>query len=92
MYIEVAPDKQKTFIVQTAGFAVKVFGTKFNVSSYEGSSSSVVLVEGSISLSATGKELILSPNEQAVLSDMGILIKNGGCTTVYQLERWLSNL
>jgi ferric-dicitrate binding protein FerR (iron transport regulator) len=71
----VAPDKQKTFIVQTAGFAVKVFGTKFNVSSY--SHSSVVLVEGSVSLSSTAgsDELVLSPNEQAVLSDMGIFDK-----------------
>lgn len=72
MYIEVAPDRNSAFIVQTSDFKVAVFGTKFNVTSYDGSRSSVVLVEGSVGLSSTGREeLILSPNEQAVLSDVG---------------------
>lgn len=72
MYIEVAPDRNSAFIVQASDFKVAVFGTKFNVTSYDGSRSSVVLVEGSVGLSSTGREeLILSPNEQAVLSDVG---------------------
>ncbi|WP_298651011.1 FecR domain-containing protein [uncultured Proteiniphilum sp.] len=72
MYIEVAPDKNRSFYVYTSGYNVKVYGTKFNVSSYSGSPSSVVLVEGSVSLrSADKQELFLSPNEQAVYSDNG---------------------
>lgn len=72
MYIEVAPDKNRLFYVHTSGYNVKVYGTKFNVSSYSGSPSSVVLVEGSVSLRSTDKqELFLSPNEQAVYSDNG---------------------
>lgn len=75
MYIEVAPNKQNVFIVQTSDFSVEVLGTKFNVSSYTGSPPSVVLVEGSVGLTATDTELILSPNEQAVLSDEGTFDK-----------------
>jgi Fe2+-dicitrate sensor, membrane component len=76
MYIEVAPQKKRSFYVHTSGFNVKVYGTKFNVSSYAGSFSSVVLVEGSVSLqSADKQELFLSPNDQAVYSEEGIFNK-----------------
>jgi len=72
MYIEVATDRQKPFHVRTSDFNVKVYGTKFNVSAYDDSPKSVVLVEGRVSLqSANKKETILSPNEQAVYSDNG---------------------
>src|SRR5690554_3568322 len=70
MYIEVAPDKNKSFYVHTNNFNLKVYGTKFNVSSYSDSASSVVLVEGSVSLQSTGmRELFLSPNELAIYSE-----------------------
>ncbi|MFA5650506.1 MAG: FecR domain-containing protein [Proteiniphilum sp.] len=70
MYIEVAPDKEKSFYVHTSAYEVKVYGTKFNISSYSGSLSSVVLVEGSVSLrSDDEQEVFLSPEEQAVYSE-----------------------
>lgn len=69
MYIEVAPDKNKSFYVHTSGYDVKVYGTKFNISTYSGSPSSVVLVEGSVGLRSADKELLLSPDEQAVYSE-----------------------
>lgn len=72
MYIEVVPDKYKSFYVQTLDFNVKVYGTKFNVSSYRGTPSSVVLVEGSVSLQPENKqEIFLTPSEQAVYSKEG---------------------
>lgn len=72
IYIEVAPDKQKSFYVHTADFGVKVYGTKFNLSTYTGSPSSVVLVEGSISLlSETQDEVMMEPNEQVLCTDVG---------------------
>lgn len=72
MYIEVAPDRQKPFHVRTSGFNVKVYGTKFNISTYTDSPQSVVLVEGRVSLqTASKKETFLSPSEQAVYSDDG---------------------
>lgn len=72
MYIEVEPDNKRVFIVNTPDFDVRVFGTKFNVSSYEKSNSSVVLVEGSVGLSSSkNKEIILIPSEQAILTETG---------------------
>lgn len=72
MYIEVAPDKKRPFHVLTGDFNVKVYGTKFNVSSYVDSPQSVVLVEGRVSLQPSGKEeTFLSPSEQAVYLDNG---------------------
>ncbi len=76
MYIEVAEDARHPFIVHAPEFNVQVLGTKFNVSAYEGSGSSVVLVEGSVELrSAAKKELVLTPNQQALLSDLGTFDK-----------------
>ena len=72
MYIEVAPDNNKPFYVHTSGYDIKVYGTKFNVSSYSNSSSSVVLIEGSVGLQSNTHELRLSPNEQAIYSENGI--------------------
>jgi ferric-dicitrate binding protein FerR (iron transport regulator) len=72
MYIEVAPDDEKAFRVQTAHFSVQVYGTKFNISTYSGSPQSVVLVEGSVGLQSKGrKELFISPSEKAVYSENG---------------------
>ncbi|MFA7493833.1 MAG: FecR domain-containing protein [Proteiniphilum sp.] len=72
MYIEVAPDNDKPLYVHTYGYDIKVYGTKFNVSSYSNSSSSVVLIEGSVGLQSNEHELRLSPNEQAIYSENGI--------------------
>lgn len=70
MYVEVTPDRNRPFYVHTSGYNVKVYGTKFNVSDYPGSTSSVVLVEGKIGLLAANRqELVLSPSEQAIYSD-----------------------
>ncbi len=72
MYIEVAPEKNRPFQVQTEDFNVKVYGTQFNISSYADFPRSVVLVEGRVSLQPIDKqETFLSPNEQAVYSDNG---------------------
>ncbi len=72
MYIEVAPDGKNPFHVRTSDFDVKVYGTKFNVSTYADSPQSVVLVEGRVSLkSENKKETFLSPSEQALYDDNG---------------------
>ncbi len=72
MFIEVAHDKKKSFHVQTSNFNVKVYGTKFNISIYKDSPQSVILAEGSVSLSSKStKEMFLKPNHQAVYSESG---------------------
>jgi ferric-dicitrate binding protein FerR (iron transport regulator) len=76
MYIEVAPDKKRPFHVNVPDFRVKVYGTRFNVSSYTGYQPHVVLVEGSVGLQSSDKqEAILKPGEQAVLTGSGFETK-----------------
>ncbi len=72
IYIEVAPDAQKSFFVNTTEMSVKVYGTKFNVSAYDRSPQSVVLVEGSVALkTAQTEEYFLQPNQLAKLKNDG---------------------
>ncbi|MFZ6038861.1 MAG: FecR family protein [Bacteroidota bacterium] len=77
IYLEVAPDKKKSFIVHTSDFSVKVYGTKFDVSMYNDSPHYVVLVEGSVRLKSTTKstEIKLSPNEQVIYDENGMFNK-----------------
>lgn len=65
MYIEVAHDKKRPFLVHTSDFGVRVYGTSFNITTYEDAAPEVVLVEGSISLKQTDmkEEMMIHPNE-----------------------------
>lgn len=67
IYIEVAKESKRKFIVKTKDFSVQVLGTKFNVSSYEkNSTSKVLLVEGKVSVSKDKNltsPIIMRPNE-----------------------------
>ena len=70
IYIEVAPDDKKPFQVKTSQFDVRVYGTKFNLTTYSNTLHSVVLVEGSIGLhSVSNKELLLKPDQQAIYNE-----------------------
>ncbi|MDR3267815.1 MAG: FecR domain-containing protein [Tannerella sp.] len=66
MYVEVAKEEQRPFLIQTSGLRIKVYGTKFNVSAYQDQDApqSVVLVEGSVGVkTASQAETFLVPNE-----------------------------
>ncbi len=70
IYVEVAPDEKRPFIVHTPDYMVKAYGTKFNVSTYSSLSSSVILVEGSVGIQIEDeREVMLLPNEQAIYSE-----------------------
>lgn len=72
MYVEVAKDTHLPFIINTRDMQIKVYGTKFNVSAYqEESSSSVVLVEGSVGVKThlVKEEIKLSPNDMLSLCE-----------------------
>jgi len=73
MYVEVAHDKNKPFYVHTSDFKVRVYGTIFNLSSYESAPHSVVLVEGSVGVMTNTAETLLKPNEQLLISKEGAL-------------------
>jgi len=82
IYIEVAKDKERPFYVHTSGFDVRVYGTKFNVTSYKADEEkSVVLVEGSVSVCSKeetkekeAKEIFLHPDQMYHTTNRGPMI------------------
>lgn len=73
IYIEVAEDISRPFIVKSAKLDVKVLGTKFNVSAYETDlQQRVVLVSGSVKILPKDrklKETLLVPSQMYTVSD-----------------------
>ncbi|RIV72374.1 FecR family protein [Flagellimonas aequoris] len=80
-YFEVTRDEENPFVVQSNDMQVKVLGTHFNVSSYEGSEQHAVLVEGSVSVSHQGSSmeisepLVIKPGQKASLVPEGLDVK-----------------
>ncbi|MDL2222081.1 FecR domain-containing protein, partial [Parabacteroides sp. OttesenSCG-928-N08] len=66
VYLEVARDENKPFIVKSRQLHVEVLGTKFDVSAYnEDEFHHVTLVEGSVQVAMpAGRKLPLTPNQQ----------------------------
>lgn len=65
VFLEVAHNENRPFIVKTNTFDIQVLGTKFNVSTYENEVSNVVLASGSVKISrpADQQDVFLRPNE-----------------------------
>ena len=73
-YFDVTHNKMKPFYVKTDAFVMKVYGTKFDIQSYQqDNASNVILVEGKVSLKsnidASQKEVFLTPNQRATVVD-----------------------
>ena len=77
IFAEVAHDPKRPFIVTGGELSVKVYGTSFNLSTYEDTAPWVVLVEGNIGLKlGKGKEMMLEPSEYAFYDKNGNLNKS----------------
>jgi transmembrane sensor len=81
-YFEIAKDKTHPFVVESKGQEVEVLGTHFNISSYvDEASVKTTLLEGSVRISSRNtamgseREVILKPNQQAVLQGEIIKVK-----------------
>lgn len=91
VYLDVAKDPSRPFIVKANGFDVKVLGTQFNVCAYkEDASASVVLVDGRVEVSS-GKNTksILSPNQMIEINDKGTDVKE---VDVFEYICWKDNM
>lgn len=67
-YFEVAHNAQKPFIVETTKGSVEVLGTKFNLEAYADNNSFVTsLMEGSVKVTSGNDELLIKPDEMAIL-------------------------
>lgn len=70
IFIEVAPNKDRPFFVNTPQMSVRVLGTTFNISAYrEDANSSVVLVEGKVEVLSGTDKVILKPDEMASIKE-----------------------
>jgi transmembrane sensor len=71
-YFDVTINKKQPFIVKTAKYDVKVWGTQFNVMAYSGNPIfETSLLEGSVELLSPGtdKGLMINPNERIFLEN-----------------------
>lgn len=66
-YFEVMHDEEHPFIVETEGVDVKVYGTRFNVNTYDKMKILTTLIEGRVGVHivSTGQEVILKPKNMA---------------------------
>lgn len=79
-YLEVAHDAEHPFVVNSGKFKVKVLGTRFNISNYDDSKSSVVLAQGSVEITTDNKDLVrMKPSEKVV-------VKNGSFVEKTQVD------
>ncbi len=64
-------DAERPFVVVVDGMKVAVYGTRFNVNTYHAGVVQTVLVDGKVGVQvdATGKEIVLHPNEMAIYSE-----------------------
>jgi hypothetical protein len=69
-YFEVAHNAANPFIVSKGNTEVKVLGTHFNVSAYdEDADIKITLLQGSIKVSKEGESKLITPGEEAIVSD-----------------------
>lgn len=72
-YFEVSHDPDKPFIVSNGSTSVQVLGTHFNVKAFDNEAElKVTLLEGRVNVTAAGKEQLLAPGQQAIVSNSRI--------------------
>ena len=70
IFIEVAEDTKKPFIVHTDRMDIRVLGTSFNVSAYrDDEQKTVVLVDGRVSVKTAQQVMEMLPNEKVELAN-----------------------
>ena len=81
-FFDIVKDEKHAFIVQANRLRTKVYGTKFNVNSYRNNDlDQIVLQEGSVGVKSNGEqtktsaEILLKPNEIAILDKTDLLYK-----------------
>lgn len=88
IYLEVARDTKHPFIVKTPNGEVEVLGTHFNVRCRDRMTVETTLVEGSVKVSALGRDTILQPGQQAYVSRCMLV----GNVDVEEYICWKDNL
>lgn len=72
-YFQVAKDTAHPFIVETDYFNTKVLGTTFNVKAYSAKDANIVLIDGSVEVTAGKNTKLLHPSQQAIINPSGMI-------------------
>ena len=92
-YFEVAKNKKLPFRVKTDLQTVEVLGTHFNINSYTDEPLlKTTLLEGSVSVSATGNQVILTPGQQAKINISGNSIKVDNSVDLDKVLAWKNGI
>lgn len=90
IYLEVAKNKEKPFVVSTPQFDVEVLGTKFGISSSLNKSQYVVLVEGAVQVhTLSGKTTRLKPSQLFGIDKGGYFVRP---VDPYKYISWKDNV
>ncbi|WP_346317613.1 FecR domain-containing protein [Chitinophaga sp. YIM B06452] len=74
VYLEVAKDKRKPFLVQANDVKLEVLGTHFNVNAYgDDKTVRTTLLEGSVKVNAGGNSRVIAPGQQAKVAKGGTM-------------------
>ncbi len=91
-YFAVAKDSEHPFIVYGGDVAVRVYGTRFNVNTYNTDISEVLLLEGQVGISIKGKdEILLAPSQLATVDLMKGSISVASVEDTEHYLAWLDN-
>lgn len=92
VYFEVAKNKAKPFIVDANNSSVEVLGTHFNVNAYDDEATvNTTLLEGSVKVVKGNNTSMLSPGQQAQVSQDGDIKKVNSVNTD-EVVAWKNNL
>jgi ferric-dicitrate binding protein FerR (iron transport regulator) len=91
-FFEVAKDNQAPFTVKTDALSIEALGTSFNVKNYaEDKELTTTLFTGKIKMKASGKELILLPNQFASFHRGTHKLMAGHTDDAFRACMWLDN-
>lgn len=92
-YFEVAPDKERPFIVETGNVSIKALGTSFNVKSYRNEKKmSAILMTGKIEVQSEFSKEILYPNEQIIIDKHTGKVQKNGVAEAAIFSNWRYNI
>jgi transmembrane sensor len=67
VYMEVARNPSRPFIVTVNGVKIEVLGTRLNIDAYPGEPFKTTLLEGSVKVKKDEQEVLLEPGQQALI-------------------------
>lgn len=91
-YFEVAPDKNRPFIVETKDISVKALGTSFDVKSYkEDNLISTVLMTGKVEVKSNQEKMILEKNQRVLFDKSTGKMEKGEVANATDFSGWMYN-